>query len=53
VDTLGEKVEDIAEDVNATPQIQRGKDGRIATITKGKRKMTVQRGKDGRVSGIS
>jgi delta 1-pyrroline-5-carboxylate dehydrogenase len=52
LDRLDNKIDDVAEDQKAPVTIERGKDGRVAGVTKGKRKMTVQRGKDGRVTGV-
>jgi hypothetical protein len=53
LDRLESKVDEVAEDQAAPVAVQRGKDGRIASVSKGKRKMNVERGKDGRVQGIS
>jgi hypothetical protein len=46
------KIDDIAADIASPAQIIRGKDGKPASVKKGKRTMQVITGPDGRVSGL-
>jgi hypothetical protein len=53
LDRLESKVDDVAEDQKAEIKIERGRDGRVASVSKGKRKMTVARDKTGKAVGLS
>jgi chromosome segregation ATPase len=53
LDRLDAKIDDVAEDAKAPVSVERGKDGRIASVTKGKRRMTIERDAKGRVGAIT
>jgi hypothetical protein len=52
LDSLDKKVDEVAEDQKAEIKIERGRDGRVASVSKGKRKMTVDRDKAGKAVGL-
>lgn len=49
---LSQQVQEIADEVSAPVEYRRGADGKVVSITKGKRTMNIAYGADGRMSGV-
>lgn len=53
LDVFGQKMEEIVADISAPVTVERGADGRVAAVQKGRRRMAVKRDESGRVTGAS
>lgn len=53
IQQLADQVAELHQEVSAPVQYERGSDGKVVGITKGKRKMNVSYGPDGRMNGVA
>jgi C1A family cysteine protease len=52
IQQLADQVAELQQEISAPVQYERGKDGKVTSITKGKRKMSISYGPDGRMQGV-
>lgn len=52
IQQLADQVAELQQELSAPVQYERGKDGKVTSITKGKRKMNISYGPDGRMQGV-